>query len=178
MKLAGKIVRSLVAFASVMALAGCVPQRQVLTNTTMFSPDEVSWSTKPGNNTVTGFAVLRTASGEARTCAALLVRLIPDSAYARERMTGIYGSLSQGTTRVGGPAYKEDATDKAYVASVRETRCDGQGNFTFESVPNGVWYLTASVVWSVNPSRGATEGGAMMKRIELTGGQTVKVSLP
>ena len=178
MKLAGKIVRMLVALASVMALAGCVPQRQVLTNTTMFNPDEVSWSTKPGNNTVTGFAVLRTASGEARTCAALLVRLIPDSAYARERMSGIYGSLSQGTTRVGGPAYKEDATDKAYVASVRETRCDGQGNFTFESVPNGVWYVSASVVWSVNHSRGATEGGAMMKRIELTGGQTVKVSLP
>lgn len=170
-------VRVAALLMAVAVVSGCVQQKPLVA-TTQFDPNEVSWSKGDGTNTVTGFAVLRTVGGEARTCAALMVRLIPDSAYARERMVGIFGSTTQGTAKVTGPRYDEAATDKAYVASVRETRCDGQGNFSFERVPNGIWYVSAAVVWSANPRSGTLEGGLMMKRVDLAGGQSVKVALP
>lgn len=80
----------------VLAAGACQPQAPLMTSAT-FNPDEVAWSTKDGANTVTGFAVLRTVGGEARTCAGLQVYLMPDSAYARERLFQLYGSTEKGS---------------------------------------------------------------------------------
>lgn len=170
------------AVVSIVVLAGCVKQAPQLVNTQQFDFEEVAWAVKDGSNTVTGFAVLRTVGGEARTCAGLEARLTPDSSYARERMTTLYGSTSQGTlaanTIAGGKSYDPAKTNSSYVSSSRSTRCDGQGHFTFDRVPDGIWYATAIVVWSANPRSGQYEGGTMMKRIEVRGGQTVRVTLP
>jgi len=68
----------LLAIGVAVAVGACQPAP--LVNRTSFNPEEVAWSTRPGNNTVTGFAVLRTVGGEARTCAGL---------QARERLQGL-----------------------------------------------------------------------------------------
>ena len=170
-------IQSLLALTAAASIAGCV-QQQKLVATTPYNPNEMSWALGAGTNTVTGFAVLRTVGGEARTCAGLPVRLIPDSPLARERMMGLYRSTIQGTSGAHAPRYDDQATDPNYGAHAREVRCDGQGNFTFDKVPNGVWYVAAAVVWSAAPSSGRLEGGSMMKRVELKGGETLKVSLP
>lgn len=169
---------SMLAIGAMGLVAACVQQQQKLVSTAPYNSGEMAWALGAGTNTVNGFAVLRTVGGEARTCAALPVRLIPDSPLARERMMGLYLSTSQGTNPAAGRKYDEATTDPNYVAHSRETRCDGQGNFSFEKVPNGVWYVVAGVVWSASPRSGVLEGGSMMKRVELKGGETVKVALP
>lgn len=171
-------VKSLLVVAAVALAATACVQQQKLVASTPYNPNEMAWAVGAGTNTVTGFAVLRTVGGDARTCAGLPVRLIPDSPLARERMMGLYRSTVQGTSAAGAPRYDDSATDPAYASHARDVRCDGQGNFTFDKVPNGVWYVAAAVVWSAAPSSGRLEGGSMMRRVELKGGETVKVSLP
>lgn len=172
---AGRVFAALAAV--LLAVAGCVEQGPPpLTQTQSFNPADVAWASKPGKNAVTGHAVLRTVGGEARTCAALPVQLIPDSSYARERMLALYGSIRKGTRQAAG-ASRFERTDPEYISSSRQTRCDGQGYFSFDDVPDGVWYVTAVVVWQA-PGNPAPQGGAMMERIELAGGKTVKVALP
>jgi hypothetical protein len=124
----------------------------------------MAWAQGDGRNTVTGFAVLRTVGGEARTCAGLQAILIPDSPYARERMTAIFGNIAKGTRESMRGPVKFRGDDPLYVSLLRTTRCDGQGTFTFERVPDGAWYATTSVEWKADPRSLFSEGGSMMQR--------------
>lgn len=170
-------MRSLLALVLAIALSGCVQQEATLS--TSMNQSEMAWAVGDGTNTVAGFAVLRTVGGEARTCAGLAVNLIPDSPYARERMTAIFGNTVKGTRDTNlGPVKFSGSDDPLYIGLLRTTRCDGQGAFTFDRVPNGVWFATTSVTWKANPRSPLSEGGSMMQRVELRGGQTVKVTLP
>lgn len=164
--------------AAALLLAACAqqeaPAQLVLSGT--FDPKEVKWSEKAGRNAVSGFAVLRTAGGEGRTCAGLKVYLIPDSEYAREHMLTLFGELDHAMRAVDGAPTLEPANDE-YLATVRTTRCDGQGYFSFERVPDGKWYVVTLVVWVVSPPF-PVQGSYMMKQVELRRGQSVKVALP
>lgn len=163
--------------ALLIGVSGCVQQQATLHSTVSLT--EMAWAQGEGRNTVTGFAVLRTISGEARTCAGLTVNLIPDNSYARERMSAIFGSTVKGQRSANeGPVKFGSDDDRAYIALLRQTRCDGQGSFTFERIPDGIWYVTTSVTWKANPGSFLTEGGSMMQRVELQGGLTVRVTLP
>jgi hypothetical protein len=70
---------------------------------------------------------------------------------------------------------KFERDDPLYVSTLRTTRCDASGSFSFTRAADGVWYLTSSVKW-----QGASqiEGGSMMQRVDVRGGRLVKVSLP
>jgi hypothetical protein len=159
------------------SLAACAPQQQA-TLSSSISPTEMAWAKGDGRNTVTGFAVLRTVGGEARTCAGLQAILIPDSPYARERMTAIFGNNVKGSRESMRGPVKFGSDDPLYLSLLRTTRCDGQGAFTFERIPDGVWYATTSVEWKADPRSPFHEGGSMMQRVELRGGQTARVTLP
>ena len=52
---------------------------------------EVEWSKRSGANTVSGMATMK-AGDTTHTCAGQAANLIPDSAYARARMTAIFGN--------------------------------------------------------------------------------------
>jgi len=174
-------MRSIVAVAAALAVAAGIaacapPPPPPLTLVGPFDPSEVKWSEKPGRNTVSGFAVLRTAGGQARTCAGLKAYLIPDSEYAREHMRKLFDALDEGTRSVeNAPTF--EPTEAQYVAAMRTTRCDGQGYFSFEHVPDGAWYVATSVVWFVSPMV-PPQGSYMMQRVQVRRGQTVKLALP
>lgn len=170
------MLRWVSALVTAVLVSACVQQAAQLQTSVTFDPEEVAWAAKPGKNAVTGFAVLRTVGGEARTCAGLEVYLIPESTYARERMMGIYGNLTKASHIVGTrPRYAD--RDSQYMATSRKTRCDGTGNFSFENVPDGVWYVATAIVWQVPPNP-TPQGGEMMERVQLRGGQSVKVVMP
>lgn len=138
------------------------------------APSEVDWARQSGANSVSGIALIK-AGGASHTCAGQSANLIPDSAYARARMTAIFGDETRGMRAASlGPA-KFERDDPLYVSTLRTTRCDGSGTFSFARVPDGVWYVTSSVKW-----QGASqlEGGSMMQRVELRGGRQRKVTLP
>ena len=139
------------------------------------APSEIDWARKSGDNTVSGLAVMKAAGGQTHTCAGQSANLIPDSAYARARMTAIFGNATRGTRATSLGPVKFGTDDPVYVSSLRSTRCDASGSFSFPRVPDGVWYATTSVKWQ---GAAQVEGGSMMQRVDVRGGRLVKVVLP
>jgi len=135
-------------------------------------PSEIDWARKSGANSVSGIALIR-AGGTSHSCAS--ANLIPDSAYARARMAAIFGNTTKGMRAASLGAEKFERDDPLYVSTLRTTRCDASGGFSFSRVPDGVWYATSSVKW-----QGASqiEGGSMMRRVDLRGGRQMRVTLP
>ena len=159
----------------ILAVAGCaqfgLPDPAV---STPIAPSEVDWARRSGANTVSGSAFMK-AGGANHTCAGQSAVLIPDSAYGRARMTAIFGNATQGMRAASLGAAKFERDDPLYVSTLRTTRCDASGSFSFPRVPDGVWYVTSSVKWQ---GTSQVEGGSMMQRVDVRGGRLVKVSLP
>ena len=109
------------------------------------------------------------------TCAGQSAMLIPDSAYARARVTAIFGNATKGTRAASLGPVKFERDDPLYVSTLRTTRSDGSGSFSFPRVPDGVWYVTTSVKWQ---GASQVEGGSMMQRLDVRGGRMAKVMLP
>ena len=162
---------------AILAVAGCaqlgLPGGAL---STPIAPSEVDWARKTGSNTVAGSATQK-AGGTTHTCAGQSANLIPDSAYARARMTAIFGNDTRGTRATSRGPVKFDRDDPLYVSTLRSTRCDASGSFSFARVPDGIWYATTSVKWG-NSQGGGAEGGSMMQRVDVRGGKLVKVTLP
>ena len=158
----------------VLVVAGCAQFRQEAPLSRPIAPSEVDWARRSGANTVSGVAAIR-HGGTVHTCAGQSANLIPDTPYARARMTAIFGNTTKGmrAARLGAAKFGHD--DPLYVSTLRTTTCDSSGSFSFPRVPDGVWYVTSSVKWQGDPP---TQGGSMMQRVDLRGGRLVKVSLP
>lgn len=134
---------------------------------------------RPGSNSISGNAVLRTVGGDVRTCAGYPVTIVPVTAYATERFTAIYGNsqsgyipLSQGKTfSPANPHYENEAG--------RTETCDSQGNFSFANIADGSYYIVTMVVWGVPQSAYYTErqGGPLFQRVDVSGGETKRVVL-
>ena len=170
-------MKPLVLLLFLLAVAGCAqlglaPQGSALS--TPMTSAEVDWSRKSGGNTVSGNASLK-SGGDVHTCAGQSAILIPDSAYARARMTAIFGNTTKGMRAASLQPVKFDRDDQVYVGSLRTTRCDASGSFSFPRVPDGVWFVTTSVKWE---GASQVEGGSMMRQVDVRGGKLVKVTLP
>lgn len=144
---------------------------------TPWSNENVAWSKGVGTNTIKGTALLRTVGGDPKTCAALQVTLVPKSPYAVERMSYIYGLREPAFTAVENHPRLEDPP-VGYMETVRQTRCDADGRFSFEEVPDGEYFLTAAITWGI-PGRYSTqiEGGVLMQSVKVAGGQTKNIVL-
>ncbi len=162
------------ALALTLALGGCAQFQQQAALSSGISPGDVEWARKSGRNTVSGNASLK-SGGTTRTCAGQSANLIPDTAYARARMTAIFGNDSRGTRAASLGPVKFERDDPLYVQTLRTTRCDASGSFSFPGVPDGVWYATTSVKWD---GASQVEGSSMMQRVDVRGGRLVKVMLP
>jgi hypothetical protein len=159
-------------FGLILALAGCAQFQQQAALSTGIAPGEVEWARKTGRNTVSGNASLK-SGGTTYTCAGQSANLIPDTAYARARMTAIFGNSSRGTRAANLGPVKFERDDPLYVSTLRTARCDTSGSFSFPGVPDGVWYVTTSVKW-----QDGTQGSSMMQRVDVQGGRLTKVILP
>jgi hypothetical protein len=162
------------AFGLILALAGCAQFQQQAALSSGIAPAEVEWARKTGRNTVSGNASLK-SGGTTHTCAGQSANLIPDTAYARARMTAIFGNATRGTRAASLGPVKFERDDPLYVQTLRTARCDSSGSFSFPGVPDGVWYVTASVKWQ---GASQVEGSSMMQRVDVQGGRLVKVILP
>jgi hypothetical protein len=161
--------------ALILAVAGCAQlglQESALS--TPIAPSEVDWARASGANSVSGIALIK-AGNTSHTCAGQSAMLIPDSAYARARMTAIFGNATKGTRAASLGAAKFERDDPLYVSTLRTVRCDAMGSFSFPRVPDGGWYVTSSVKWQ---GASQVEGGSVMQRVDLRGGRLVKVMLP
>lgn len=161
-----------VSMASV--LAGCaLPQQKPIAVKAPFSVGEAAELTRPGVNIVSGSALIRQNGGGVVTCAGLPVLLVPQTAYATERVKAIYGNTTRGynpiTRRL---SFTPDPS--TYMQMTRETLCDAQGNFTFPDVADGSFYVISVITWTVANS---PQGGSLMQFVDVRGGQSQQVVL-
>jgi hypothetical protein len=139
-------------------LAGaCAPIRIEST----FDPKEAVAITKQGRAKIEGQAFLRQRGGSVVTAAGNTVNLIPASTYARERFAKIYNGRKFAETLL--PA---DTRDASYVHMMRSTIADAQGNFVFDNVAPGEYFVQTQVTWSV-PGRYLLEGGSMWELVKI-----------
>lgn len=126
-------------------------------------------SARKGSNVIKGNGFLRQRGGGVVTCAGFEVFLIPATQYAAERFRAIYGAVDQGF----------NAADRVvnfipdlpgYHQHRRAARCDAQGNFVFDQVADGEYFVHVTVRWQV---AGKEQGGALMQRATVSGGQVV-----
>lgn len=170
------------------ALAGCVRPAQVtLTTHSSFDKETAEKQMQPGKNTIKGSSLLRQQGGGVVTCAGTDVALIPYSNYARERMISLYlndnggfdpivvdhsGFLSQDVVqrKISTPA------DPEYKILQKKAQCDAQGYFSFTNLADGDYYIVTFIVWGGRPDLGlGRQGGALMKKVHVEGGETKEV---
>jgi len=160
-------------------IAGCTTVEVPINSS--FSSKDVSWFNSQGTNTIAGSAFLRTKGGDIKTCAGYDVTLLPYSDYASERMAYIYGNANEGYRTLGLQRKFEFSNESPeYSKHSKTTKCDAQGKFEFNNLPDGDYYVTTGVSWQAGVGAGAElfpEGAMLMKRLTVTGRNTKKVTL-
>lgn len=141
-----------------------------------FNPNEVAWIKKEGVGTVTGQAFLKTRGGDVKTCAGNKVILIPSSNYAVERIRLLYGTGDKGISynlQTSSGEYLP-VSDPLYQEYTLQTYCDASGNFEFDNLPDGIYYINTSVFWETGAKYKGTQGGYLMQRVAINGGSSNK----
>jgi hypothetical protein len=128
---------------------------------------------EPGTNSIRGSALIRQQGGGVVTCAGQSVTLMPVADIAREWSGHLFGSTSGGyASNYVVAAKKFNNTDWSTVA--KTTLCDAQGNFRFDRVADGEFYVFTSITWTVGYR---VQGGMLMKPVKLDGSTMADIVL-
>lgn len=134
---------------------------------------------KVGNGKVTGSAFLRQGGGGVVTCAGNEVVLFPKTPYATEYLENelISNSSYFPGWFSNGIGYKKSIG--AYVAHPnsefeKTTICDAQGNFEFNKIGDGEYYISTVVYWEVARK---SQGGKLVQYVKIQNNETKKVVL-
>ncbi|HNC51423.1 MAG TPA: hypothetical protein PLO14_04160 [Accumulibacter sp.] len=158
------------------ALTGCAVEPTTFQITAPFDAAMASRLLAKGPNTIRGSALIRQRGGGVVTCAGQEVRLTPATHYANERSGRIYGSWDSGYRSASGNNRMVFSPDPPeYKNLTLQTICDAQGFFKFDKVANGEFLISTIIAWQVNNYR--TEGGAIMQRVTVNGGETKEIVL-
>lgn len=163
--------RALVLF-SALAITGCASSPTIVQLSSQFDKTAAENLLVDGINSVQGNALIRQQGGGVVTCAGNEVYFFPVTEYATERMMYIYRSNQKGYRRFGNYKFVPDIQDYQRLSKV--TQCDAQGDFEFENLADGDFYIVTQIFWMVSYNR---NGGFLMKRVKLSGGETEKIVL-
>ena len=166
-----RALTALLAVAGWALLASCVapppsPLVPAMVPATLpgFDTSEVAWSMAPGSSTVQGMA--RVGANAVRTCAGAEAQLVPASPFATAMMRTVFGNTTKGyVTLASSPPYPRSIPPD-FAQSIRRTACSPSGEFRFDRVPAGTYYVFANVVWRVG-DEAAPRGGSLMRRIDV-----------
>lgn len=168
-KLRGQDVLKLtLALCGALLLSACVERKPA---TVAFSVEEAAFIKKPGTTTVTGHAFRSKPSGAVVNAAGEVIRLIPATAYARERFRNFYGARKYVPHR---DYPRDDTPDPAYGEYTRTTKAESNGRFGFEQVPPGEYFVTTQIIWGDEDAL-FREGGSVYDSITVTGKETQPV---
>jgi hypothetical protein len=146
----------------VMWLGGCQTTVQVQSR---FEPKPAETALQSGTNTIKGSAFMRKRTGSIVPAAGEIVYLIPATPYAEERFAKLF---PRGKLNPIQSSRNADATDPDYVRLMRTTKGDKSGNFSFENVKPGPWFISTRVSWH-EPRADVPSGGAIYERVDIKG---------
>lgn len=165
-------MKSIYVLTVLTALTGCIaPQqsRPIFPISAVFDLAQATRLMAEGRNTIKGNAFLRQRGGGVVTCAGAEVLLVPATAYAKERFLRIYGDKN-----VSRQSIIFEPNPVEYLATTKNTKCDSQGNFVFERIADGDFFVTTRVTWE---NSNTTQGGAIFQAITVKDGQTANLVL-
>jgi len=162
------------AYGLALLLQGCA---QGLFTTTIqvpspFEPDEAKYAMTPGPGSIKGSAFIRQQGGGIVTCAGAQVVAVPATRYATDRISALYGNIHKGQYFGGDVKFVPD--DPRYLEMRRNTRCDAQGNFQFDGLARGDYFVITNVRWLAGNQQ---QGGALMQRVTIKDGQPIDIML-
>lgn len=171
------IMKIFMLLAASMLLMACQVQPKIVPVSATFDADETKHRLGEGENAILGNALLRQQGGGVVTCAGAKVELRPATDYATERIRYIYNSTTSGyVPSIMAQNISFSPDEPLYYQLVKETVCDAQGDFEFEKVADGDFYINTFVVW-VAGQFNVQQGGVLMQRVSVSGGETKKVVL-
>jgi hypothetical protein len=167
-------LRAAVGLLTVILLAGCAARTVQVSST--FDAKQAAYINTKGKATINGQAFLRRNDGIVVYAAGSKVFLIPVTAYAEERIAGLY----QGKKYVNGlERVKIEAGDNPeYESYMRTTKANGEGRFVFSEVAQGLYFVNTAVGWCVPTQNGCDQqGGNLMDRVSIQGAEKVELIL-
>ena len=138
-----------------------------------FDVAEAAYIHERGEGMVEGRVFVRLWSGEEVSCAGQTVKLVPQTALAKERMGHLYGET--GLRRHVKNPVKLEKPDPQYWDYMREVPCDVAGRFRFAGVADGGYFVVGSVVWQ--GQHGHWQAGSLMQAVLVEGGERIQVML-
>lgn len=127
-----------------------------------------------GVNIIKGNAFMRQRGGGVVTCAGAQVFLIPATEYAARRINIIYGTGADRAFTNAKLDMRFNPDPPEYYSLTKSTRCDAQGNFSFDRVADGEFFVQTSVSWEVARR---IQGGQLMQRVKVSNGSVANVIL-
>jgi hypothetical protein len=162
-------MKHLVAAAlSAAALGACIHD-DIYKPQNPFNFKEVAWAAERGINKISGKIDPPGADGKPQPCDKAW--LAPDSAYTREMAAQVTGTLDDVMIAKSQMRFVMVYSDWERDRTNRGTDCGWKGHFSFERIPDGVWFFTAMG----GPSK---TGYFVQRRIEVRGGQTLTINIP
>lgn len=135
-----------------------------------FPANEYESLNKAGNATVSGQVFMKTRGGDIKYGAGSTVWLNPKTSYSDQWYSVTLSNRFQvegfGVKRLSDP----DSRAADYII---HTQADGFGNFTFNNVPSGDYYLVSGVTWEA--PGGSRQGGYIVKIISVKDGDNLSI---
>lgn len=133
-----------------------------------FSPSEYAWSTRAGDNAISGHAVSDATTWRPGPCNGPVV-LVPDGAYMASHTPSTAEPLVPGEeTRQRGLTSGGDVLAPVVEHLARRTTCDPEGRFAFSGLPDGPYVLFVTAHSGIQN---------MVFRLRVSGGRTHQVEL-
>lgn len=139
----------------------------------VFNPKEAEYINAKGENSIKGTAYITALNGDTITCAGNAVGLFPVNAYSRELFTTAYGNSDYGLA-ANYPNFVNKSND--FIRMMRTTKCDEKGNFEFDNLAEGEYFIETATKYRLGSSP-TIYGGAIMKRVKVESGKSVKTVL-
>lgn len=153
-------MRNAVAAAVLLSvLSGCQTTQEPVA---AFNPSEAAYSRSKGVAAVKGQLFLRRNDGVVVYGAGSDVTLIPKVSHTDQ---AVMASFSGSKIKHDINIFAKNLTfDPGLEPFVRRTKADGQGNFTFDAVPPGAYYVIGKVTWCAPSQYGCNpQGGELLE---------------
>lgn len=151
----------------IVALAGCglTPLRPAVDMQNRFVGSEHEQYKGQGSGVLKGQGFLRQKGGAIITCAGSKVLMFPATPFFQEFVNHL---------RAGRRVAALEKIDGNYQSILKQTQCDAQGNFSFDTLPSGAWYVVTEVKWTVGYSQ---QGGTLLRQVFAVDGRSEQLLL-
>lgn len=134
-----------------------------------FNENEVKWFINPGTSSIKGLAKFKSKNDDIRFGKDFWVELNPYSAYTKERLNDIYKDDNSAYVYIENGIPKFIPDPEGYHKT-RKVMCNEEGEFEFNNLPAGDYYVIAFMLWDKT-------GGGIMHHIKLSDNETKVIEM-